>query len=40
VDRSVVKKTVGLLQKAGVLEETVDEKEMIGLERSEAMKWI
>jgi ABC-type nitrate/sulfonate/bicarbonate transport system substrate-binding protein len=40
VDRSVVKKTVGILQKAGVLGETVDEKEMIGLERSEAMKWI
>jgi ABC-type nitrate/sulfonate/bicarbonate transport system substrate-binding protein len=40
VDRSVVKKTVGLLQKAGVLGEAIDEKHMIGLERSEAMKWI
>lgn len=40
VDRSVVKKTVGILQKAGVLGEVVDEKDMIGLERSEAMKWI
>ena len=40
VDREVVDKTVGILQKAGVLRETVDGKEMIGLERSEAMKWI
>ena len=40
VDRSVVGNTVKILQKAGVLEEQVDEKAMIGLERSEAMKWI
>ncbi|KAF2705797.1 ABC-type nitrate/sulfonate/bicarbonate transport system periplasmic component-like protein [Pleomassaria siparia CBS 279.74] len=40
VDRSIVSKTVGILQKAGVLGEAVDEKAMIGLERSEAMKWI
>ncbi|KAF2260642.1 hypothetical protein CC78DRAFT_472451 [Lojkania enalia] len=40
VDRSVVEKTVSVLQKAGVLGEIIDQNHMIGLERSEAVKWI
>ncbi|ORX93128.1 hypothetical protein BCR34DRAFT_500125 [Clohesyomyces aquaticus] len=40
VDRSVVEKTVKVLQKAGVLDPKIDEGQMIGLTRSEAMKWI
>lgn len=40
VDREVVVKTVGILQKAGVLGEAVDPDGMIGLERSEAVKWV
>ncbi|KAH7353123.1 ABC-type nitrate/sulfonate/bicarbonate transport systems periplasmic components-like protein-like protein [Pyrenochaeta sp. MPI-SDFR-AT-0127] len=40
VDREVVHKTVGILQKAGVLGDQVDQTAMIGLERSEAVKWV
>ncbi|KAF2731869.1 hypothetical protein EJ04DRAFT_497839 [Polyplosphaeria fusca] len=40
VDKSVVTKTVSVLQKAGVLDSTVDPTHMIGLERSEAVKWV
>jgi ABC-type nitrate/sulfonate/bicarbonate transport system substrate-binding protein len=40
VDKSVVDKTVQILQKAGVLGETVDEQAMVGLSRSEAVKWV
>lgn len=40
VDRDVVDKTVGILQKAGVLTEQVDQAAMIGLERSSAAKWV
>lgn len=40
VDRETVNKTVGILQKAGVLGEQVDQSAMIGLERSEAVKWV
>ena len=38
VDRAVVDKTVGILQKAGVLGEDIDQSDMIGLERSGAAK--
>jgi ABC-type nitrate/sulfonate/bicarbonate transport system substrate-binding protein len=40
VDRSVVERTVGILRKAGVVEEGVDVDEMIGLPRSGAVKWV
>lgn len=40
VDREVVNKTIGILQKAGVLGDQVDQTTMIGLERSEAVKWV
>lgn len=40
VDKEVVDKTVDILQKAGVLTEAVDQQGMIGLERSEAVKWV
>ncbi|CAI6308118.1 unnamed protein product [Periconia digitata] len=40
VDKSVVGKTVQILQKAGVLEDKIDEQAMIGLARSEAVKWV
>ena len=40
VDKSVVEKTVRILQKAGVLGEHVDEQAMVGLSRSEAVKWV
>lgn len=40
VDKGVVEKTVEVLTKAGVLEGAVDAKSMIGLNRSEAVKWI
>ncbi|KAF1848114.1 periplasmic binding protein-like II [Cucurbitaria berberidis CBS 394.84] len=40
VDRDVVNKTVTILQKAGVLGDQIDQTAMIGLERSEAMKWV
>lgn len=40
VDKSVVDKTVNILQKAGVLGEKVDEQAMVGLARSEAVKWV
>ncbi|KAF2646560.1 hypothetical protein P280DRAFT_440738 [Massarina eburnea CBS 473.64] len=40
VDKSVVGKTVQILQKAGVLEQQVDNDAMIGLARSEAVKWV
>ncbi|PSN74507.1 periplasmic binding protein-like II [Corynespora cassiicola Philippines] len=39
VDKQVVDKTVNALQKAGVLDEDVDEEGMIGFERSEVAKW-
>ncbi|KAF2677628.1 hypothetical protein K458DRAFT_446810 [Lentithecium fluviatile CBS 122367] len=40
VDKSVVDKTVQILKKAGVLGEVVDEQAMMGLPRSEAVKWV
>jgi ABC-type nitrate/sulfonate/bicarbonate transport system substrate-binding protein len=40
VDQSVVDKTVQILQKAGVLGEKVDAPAMVGLPRSEAVKWV
>ncbi|KAF2469617.1 ABC-type nitrate/sulfonate/bicarbonate transport systems periplasmic components-like protein-like protein [Lindgomyces ingoldianus] len=40
VDREIVERTIGVLQKAGVLNGEVDAGKMIGLERSEAVKWI
>ncbi len=40
VDRDVVDKTVGILQKSGVLGDQIDQSLMLGLQRSEAMKWI
>ncbi|KAF1996913.1 hypothetical protein P154DRAFT_442335 [Amniculicola lignicola CBS 123094] len=40
VDNSVVDKTVGLLQKAGVLEKDVNKEAMIGMARSKAVKWV
>ncbi|KAF2192071.1 hypothetical protein K469DRAFT_655293 [Zopfia rhizophila CBS 207.26] len=40
VDRGIVEKTVEVLRKAGVLGERVDVREMVGLERSEAVKWV
>lgn len=40
VDQSVVDKTVHILQQAGVLGDHVDEQAMVGLPRSEAVKWI
>ncbi|KAF2111283.1 hypothetical protein BDV96DRAFT_499792 [Lophiotrema nucula] len=40
VDKSVVDKTVTTLQKAGVLEDKLDHDAMIGLARSEAVKWV
>lgn len=40
VDKSVIDKTVQILQKAGVLQSGVDEQAMIGLARSEAVKWV
>jgi ABC-type nitrate/sulfonate/bicarbonate transport system substrate-binding protein len=40
VDKTVIEKTVDILRKAGVLGDKVDEKAMIGLERSDAVKWI
>ncbi|CAO2647324.1 Nn.00g082460.m01.CDS01 [Neocucurbitaria sp. VM-36] len=40
VDRETVHKTVSILQKAGVLGDQIDQSAMIGLERSEAVKWV
>ncbi|KAH8731722.1 hypothetical protein GQ44DRAFT_697942 [Phaeosphaeriaceae sp. PMI808] len=40
VDVEVVDKTVGILQKAGVLGKEVDGRDMIGVERSRAAKWV
>ncbi|PVH99269.1 periplasmic binding protein-like II [Periconia macrospinosa] len=40
VDKTVIDKTVQILQKAGVLQNKVDEEAMIGLARSEAVKWV
>tara|TARA_R110002003_G_scaffold215_1_gene16426 strand:- start:15326 stop:16153 length:828 start_codon:yes stop_codon:yes gene_type:complete len=40
VEKEVVDKTVGILQKAGVLGDQVHQSAMIGLERSRAAKWV
>ncbi|KAF1954273.1 hypothetical protein CC80DRAFT_418136 [Byssothecium circinans] len=40
VDKGVVNKTVRTLQKAGVLEGQIDEQAMIGLPRSDTVKWV
>jgi hypothetical protein len=40
VDRSVLEKTVEVLAKAGVLESGVKPENMVGIKRSEAVKWI
>lgn len=40
VDKSIVDKTVHILQQAGVLGDNIDEQSMIGLARSEAVKWV